>query len=84
MSRLADTFSRIKAEGRGPGLVTYVTADGLAVQIAEHTTAGPGSDSRPLASVEGSVDTTGRFVPRREVPIGRGRWSPDRSMVADQ
>ena len=26
MSRLADTFSRIKAEGRGPGLVTYVTA----------------------------------------------------------
>ena len=26
MSRLADTFSRIKAEGKGPGLVTYVTA----------------------------------------------------------
>ena len=26
MSRLADTFSRIKAEGNGPGLVTYVTA----------------------------------------------------------
>ena len=26
MSRLAETFSRIKAEGRGPGLVTYVTA----------------------------------------------------------
>jgi len=26
MSRLADTFSRIKAEGQGPGLVTYVTA----------------------------------------------------------
>ena len=24
MSRLADTFSRIKAEGKGPGLVTYV------------------------------------------------------------
>jgi tryptophan synthase alpha chain len=26
MSRLAATFERIKAEGRGPGLVTYVTA----------------------------------------------------------
>ena len=26
MSRLADTFSRIKTEGKGPGLVTYVTA----------------------------------------------------------
>jgi tryptophan synthase alpha chain len=26
MSRLADTFSRIKAEDKGPGLVTYVTA----------------------------------------------------------
>ena len=26
MSRLAETFSRIKAEGKGPGLVTYVTA----------------------------------------------------------
>ena len=26
MSRLADTFSRIKAEGKGAGLVTYVTA----------------------------------------------------------
>jgi tryptophan synthase alpha chain len=26
MSRLADTFSRIKAEAKGPGLVTYVTA----------------------------------------------------------
>ena len=26
MSRLADTFSSIKAEGKGPGLVTYVTA----------------------------------------------------------
>ena len=26
MSRLADTFTRIKAEGKAPGLVTYVTA----------------------------------------------------------
>jgi tryptophan synthase alpha chain len=26
MSRLASTFSRIKSEGKGPGLVTYVTA----------------------------------------------------------
>ena len=26
MSRLADTFARLKARGNGPGLVTYVTA----------------------------------------------------------
>ncbi len=38
----------------------------------------------PLASLEGRVDVTGRFVAQREVPIGRGRWSPDRSLVVDQ
>ncbi len=69
----------------GHGVVTYVTADGFAVQIAEHTTSLPyDSATRPLASLEGRVDTAGRFVPEREVPIGRGRWSPDRSLVVDQ
>jgi RNA polymerase sigma-70 factor (sigma-E family) len=67
------------------GVITYVTADGFAVQIAEHTTSLPYPDAtRPLASLEGRVDPAGRFVPRREVPIGRGRWSPDRSLVVDQ
>ena len=69
----------------GHGLITYVTADGFAVQIAQDTISGPGYfASMPLASLEGRVDSTGRFVARREVPIGRGRWSPDRSLVADQ
>ncbi len=67
------------------GVITYVTADGFAVQIAEHTTSLPyDSATRPLASLEGRVDTAGRFVPEREVPIGRARWSPDRSHVVDQ
>ena len=67
------------------GVITYVTADGFAVQIAEHTTSLPyDSATRPLASLEGRVDTAGRFVPEQEVPIGRGRWSPDRSLVVDQ
>ena len=69
----------------GYGLITYVTADGFAVQIAEHTTSRPyDSATRPLASLEGRVDTGGRFVAEQEVPIGRGRWSPDRSLVVDQ
>ena len=69
----------------GHGVITYVTADGFAVQIAEDTISGPGYfASMPLASLEGRVDGTGRFVAQREVPIGRGRWSPDRSLVADQ
>ena len=69
----------------GYGLITYVTADGFAVQIAEHTTSRPyDSATRPLASLEGRVDTAGRFVAEQEVPIGRGRWSPDRSLVVDQ
>jgi hypothetical protein len=69
----------------GHGFITYVTADGLAVQIAEDVVSGPDfRASIPLASLEGRVDAEGRFVPQREVPIGRGRWSPDRSLVADQ
>ena len=69
----------------GHGVITYVTADGFAVQIAEDSISGPDYfASMPLASLEGRVDSTGRFVAQREVPIGRGRWSPDRSLVADQ
>ena len=69
----------------GHGVITYVTADGFAVQIAEDAISGPDYfASMPLASLEGRVDDAGRFVPLREVPIGRGRWSPDRSLVADQ
>ena len=72
----------VPADGGG---ITYVTADGFAVQIAEDVVSGPDfRASIPLASLEGRVDGEGRFVPRREVPIGRGRWSPDRSLVADQ
>ena len=68
----------------GHGHITYVTADGFAVQIAQDSISGPDYfASMPLASLEGRVDGTGRFVPQREVPIGRGRWSPDRSLVAD-
>ena len=67
------------------GVITYVTADGFAVQIAEDVVSRPDfRASIPIASLEGRVDPEGRFVPRREVPIGRGRWSPDRSLVADQ
>lgn len=67
------------------GVITYVTADGFAVQIAEDVVSRPDyRASIPIASLEGRVDPEGRFVPRREVPIGKGRWSPDRTLVADQ
>ena len=80
-----DTWTRVEDLPAGGGGITYVTADGFAVQIAELTTAGRNYfASRPLASLEGRVDAAGRFVPQRDVPIGRGRWSPDRSLVADQ
>jgi hypothetical protein len=67
------------------GTVTYVTADGFALQSEKVVVTAPGyGDTLPVASVEGRVDDAGRFVPQREVPIGRGRWSPDRSLVVDQ
>ena len=86
--RMYDTRSRrwsqvvgVPPEG---GTVTYVTADGFAVQTDEAVVTEPGyGDVLPVASVEGRVDEAGRFVPQREVPIGRGRWSPDRSLVVD-
>ena len=53
--------------------------DGRRVRGADrrgHVTAPGYGAILPVASVEGRVDDTGRFVPQREVPIGRGRWSP--------
>ena len=63
---------------RRHGIITYVTADGFAVRTPM-TGLRALTTQLPLASVEGVVDAEGRFVPQREVPIGRGRWSPDRS-----
>jgi RNA polymerase sigma-70 factor (sigma-E family) len=54
------------------GLVRYVTADGFAAFRDDYV------------SVEGTVDATGHFVRRREVPVGRGLWSPDRSLFVEQ
>ena len=36
-----------------------------------------------LAAVEGVVDSAGRFTPQRQVPVGMGVWSPDRTYVAE-
>ena len=87
--RMYDTrrheWSQVVGVPTDGGGITYVTADGFAVQIAEDVVSGPDfRASIPLASLEGRVDEGGRFLPQREVPIGRGRWSPDRSLVADQ
>ena len=87
--RMYDTrrheWSQVVGVPTDGGGITYVTADGFAVQIAEDVVSGPDfRASIPLASLEGRVDAEGRFLPQREVPIGRGRWSPDRSLVADQ
>jgi hypothetical protein len=35
-------------------------------------------------SVEGAVDAAGHFVRQREVPVGTGLWSPDRSLFVEQ
>ena len=87
--RMYDTrrreWSQVVGVPTDGGTVTYVTADGFAVQSDEVVVTAPGyGDILPVASVEGRVDDAGRFVPQREVPIGRGRWSPDRSLVVDQ
>ena len=69
----------------GSGPITYVTGRGFAVQREEHVVDADGyRDALPVASVEGVVDGDGRFVDQRPVPIGRGTWSPDRSLVVDQ
>ena len=61
--------------------ITYVTADGFAMSTDELVV---GGNPLPLASVEGVVDAEGHFVRQREVPVGRGLWSPDRSLVLEQ
>lgn len=79
------TWSQVVGVPTDGGTVTYVTADGFAVQSEEVVVTAPDyGDTLPVASVEGRVDDAGRFVPQREVPIGLGRWSPDRSLVVDQ
>jgi hypothetical protein len=67
--------------GHYPG-ISYVTADGFAVPTEDLWVA-EGSYSVPLASVEGVVDSEGRFGQQREVPVGAGDWSLDRSMVVE-
>lgn len=51
--------------------IRYVTADGFAVFKDDYV------------SIEGVVDAEGRFVHQREVPVGRGLWSPDRSQFVE-
>jgi hypothetical protein len=69
----------------GTGPVTYVTARGLAVQREELVVEADGyRDALPVASVEGVVDRDGRLVRQRPVPVGRGVWSPGRTLVVDQ
>jgi hypothetical protein len=55
-------------------VMSYPTNDGFAVAVRQ------ASDSEPVArSVEGRVTAEGRFLPVREVPIGKAAWSPDGS-----
>jgi hypothetical protein len=72
-------------EQLGPTSISYFTANGFAVTVDERrfNTEGGESEVR-LSSVEGVVDVTGRFTWERWVSIGRGLWSPDRSLVAEQ
>jgi hypothetical protein len=58
--------------------ITYITAEGFAVSTEDPTVDAPAS-----ASVEGVVDSEGRFGQQREVPVGAGDWSLDRSMVVE-
>jgi hypothetical protein len=59
--------------------ITYITAEGFAVSTEDPTVDAPAS-----ASVEGVVDSEGRFVQQREVPVGAGSWSLDRSIVVEE
>ena len=61
--------------------ITYVTADGFAVETSRQVFDG---NPLPMASGEGVVQADGHFVGKREVPVGRGLWSPDRSRVLVQ
>jgi hypothetical protein len=62
--------------------ITYMTATGFAT-AREQTWSSAASIWVALASVEGIVDTAGRFIPQRQVPVGMGVWSPDRTYVAE-
>jgi hypothetical protein len=68
-------WHRVHGIPPGTGEITYVTGDGIAVSTS------PEVGDR---SVEGLVGVDGRFVRQREVPVGRGLWSPDRTFVVDE
>jgi hypothetical protein len=71
--------------GRGPTGVSYFTANGFAATVDERWFKTEGGESEVLlSSIEGVVDAAGRFTRERWVPIGRGHWSADRSLVAEQ
>jgi hypothetical protein len=69
-----------RVDGRIPD-ITYVTDTGIAVGRESRRDAGGGWVA--LSSIEGDVDSSGRFTAQRQVPVGAGVWSPDRSFVAE-
>jgi hypothetical protein len=75
------TWARVDGvpDAVGDPAITYVTGDGFAVSSQAKDIDGyPAA----VASIEGVVDAEGRFLARREVPVGVGaEWSPDRSLV---
>ena len=68
--------------GTGHAPISYFTADGFAVPTEDFWADRP-SMFVALASVEGVVDSQGRFTASRGVPVGGGSWSPDRSHVVE-
>jgi hypothetical protein len=79
----SDSWARVVGLPAGADSVsiTYVTPDGLAVSTDEQIV---GGNPLPLASVEVVIDAEGQVRRQREVPVGAGLWSPDRSLVVDQ
>jgi hypothetical protein len=75
--RQTGEWTRVVGIPAGTGDITYATVDGIAVSTREQV------DDGGSSSVEGRVDNQGRFVRQREVPVGQGLWSPDRSFVVD-
>jgi hypothetical protein len=74
------TVAGIPTVGGGVPRITYVTDTGFAIAWDRQRWDGLWM---ALSSVEGDVDSSGRFTPQRQVPVGAGVWSPDRSYVAD-
>ena len=68
--------------GTGHDPFSYITADGFAVPTEDFWADRP-SMHVALASTEGVVDSQGHFTTSREVPVGNGSWSPDRSHVVE-